>query len=129
VRKIVVYELLSLDGVAEDPDSFFADWDDAMDAAATGRLLAIHRVVPYHLGNAGVPGPRVSRVPPTAVMYGDTAGYDSVVPGTLVPQVVDPESPAAANEETPASAVMARTALITEVYAGEAWFSASAQAP
>jgi dihydrofolate reductase len=32
VRKIVVYELLSLDGVAEDPDGFFADWDDAMEA-------------------------------------------------------------------------------------------------
>jgi dihydrofolate reductase len=32
VRKIVVYELLSLDGVAEDPDHFFTDWDDAMDA-------------------------------------------------------------------------------------------------
>ena len=32
MRKIVVYELLSLDGVAEDPDGFFADWDDAMDA-------------------------------------------------------------------------------------------------
>jgi len=32
VRKIVVYELLSLDGVAEDPDRFFADWDEAMDA-------------------------------------------------------------------------------------------------
>jgi len=32
VRKVVVYELLSLDGVAEDPDSFFADWDDAMEA-------------------------------------------------------------------------------------------------
>jgi dihydrofolate reductase len=32
MRKIVVYELLSLDGVAEDPDSFFADWDDVMDA-------------------------------------------------------------------------------------------------
>jgi dihydrofolate reductase len=32
VRKIVVYELLSLDGVAEDPDAFFADWDEAMDA-------------------------------------------------------------------------------------------------
>ena len=31
-RKIVVYELLSLDGVAEDPDGFFPDWDDAMDA-------------------------------------------------------------------------------------------------
>jgi len=27
-----VYELLSLDGVAEDPDSFFDDWDDAMEA-------------------------------------------------------------------------------------------------
>ena len=32
MRKIVVYELLSLDGVAEEPDSFFADWDAAMDA-------------------------------------------------------------------------------------------------
>jgi dihydrofolate reductase len=32
VRKIVVYELLSLDGVAEDPDSFITDWDEAMDA-------------------------------------------------------------------------------------------------
>ena len=32
MRKIVVYELLSLDGVAEDPDAFFADWDEAMDA-------------------------------------------------------------------------------------------------
>jgi len=32
VRKVVVYELLSLDGVAEDPDRFVTDWDDAMDA-------------------------------------------------------------------------------------------------
>jgi len=32
VRKIVVYELLSLDGVAEAPDKFFTDWDDAMEA-------------------------------------------------------------------------------------------------
>jgi dihydrofolate reductase len=32
VRKIVVYELLSLDGIAEAPDTFFTDWDDAMDA-------------------------------------------------------------------------------------------------
>ena len=31
MRKIVVYELLSLDGVAEAPERFF-DWDDAMDA-------------------------------------------------------------------------------------------------
>ena len=32
MRKVVVYELLSLDGVAEDPDAFIAEWDDAMDA-------------------------------------------------------------------------------------------------
>jgi len=32
MRKVIVYELLSLDGVAEDPDRFFAHWDDAMEA-------------------------------------------------------------------------------------------------
>ena len=32
MRKIVVYELLSLDGVADDPDRIIVDWDDAMDA-------------------------------------------------------------------------------------------------
>jgi dihydrofolate reductase len=32
VRKVVAYELLSLDGVAEDPDAFITAWDDAMDA-------------------------------------------------------------------------------------------------
>jgi dihydrofolate reductase len=32
VRKVVVYELLSLDGAAESPDQYFADWDKAMDA-------------------------------------------------------------------------------------------------
>lgn len=32
MRKVVAYELLSLDGVAEDPNSFMAGWDDAMDA-------------------------------------------------------------------------------------------------
>ena len=32
MRKVVAYELLSLDGVAEDPDRFVTDWDDAMEA-------------------------------------------------------------------------------------------------
>jgi dihydrofolate reductase len=32
VRKVVAYELLSLDGVAEAPDNFITEWDDAMDA-------------------------------------------------------------------------------------------------
>jgi dihydrofolate reductase len=31
VRKVVVYELLSLDGVAENPDAFITEWDSAMD--------------------------------------------------------------------------------------------------
>ena len=31
MRKVVVYELLSLDGVAEAPDTFFS-WDDGLDA-------------------------------------------------------------------------------------------------
>jgi dihydrofolate reductase len=32
MRKVVVYELLSLDGVAEDPSGFITEWDDVMDA-------------------------------------------------------------------------------------------------
>jgi dihydrofolate reductase len=32
VRKVVVYELLSLDGVAENPDAFITEWDDVMQA-------------------------------------------------------------------------------------------------
>ncbi|MEY9951814.1 dihydrofolate reductase family protein [Leifsonia sp. EB34] len=32
MRKIVVYELVSLDGVAEGPDAFIPDWDEDMDA-------------------------------------------------------------------------------------------------
>jgi dihydrofolate reductase len=31
MRKVVAYELLSLDGVAENPDAVLADWDNAMD--------------------------------------------------------------------------------------------------
>ena len=31
MRKVVAYELLSLDGVAEQPDEFITDWDAAMD--------------------------------------------------------------------------------------------------
>ncbi|HTU38029.1 MAG TPA: dihydrofolate reductase family protein [Acidimicrobiales bacterium] len=30
MRKVVLYELLSLDGVAEAPNRFFLDWDEAM---------------------------------------------------------------------------------------------------
>jgi dihydrofolate reductase len=45
VRKIVVYELLSLDGVAEKPDSFFTDWDGAMDANLAGVIATQDAVI------------------------------------------------------------------------------------
>ena len=32
MRKVVAYELLSLDGVAEAPDEFFNEWDDEMES-------------------------------------------------------------------------------------------------
>jgi dihydrofolate reductase len=32
VRTLVVFELVSLDGVAEAPDTFITEWDEAMDA-------------------------------------------------------------------------------------------------
>jgi dihydrofolate reductase len=45
VRKVVAYELLSLDGVAEEPDAFFADWDDAMDANLAAVIASQDAVV------------------------------------------------------------------------------------
>jgi dihydrofolate reductase len=39
MRKVVVYELLSLDGVAQDPDQFIGDWDDELDARL-GEVIA-----------------------------------------------------------------------------------------
>jgi dihydrofolate reductase len=45
VRKIVVYELLSVDGVAEAPDSFIAEWDDAMDANLAGVIATQDAVI------------------------------------------------------------------------------------
>jgi dihydrofolate reductase len=39
MRKVVVYELLSLDGVAEQPDDFILDWDEVM-KENLGRVIA-----------------------------------------------------------------------------------------
>jgi dihydrofolate reductase len=44
MRKIVVGGLLSLDGVAEDPNRFFTDWDDVVDASIP-RLIATQDAV------------------------------------------------------------------------------------
>ena len=45
MRKVVAYELLSLDGVAEKPDGFFADWDDAMEANLGAVIAAQDSVI------------------------------------------------------------------------------------
>jgi dihydrofolate reductase len=45
VRKVVVYELLSLDGVAEGPDSFITEWDEAMDANLAAVIAAQDAVI------------------------------------------------------------------------------------
>jgi dihydrofolate reductase len=45
VRKVVVYELLSLDGVAEDPDQFITEWDDTMDANLAAVIAAQDAVI------------------------------------------------------------------------------------
>jgi dihydrofolate reductase len=45
MRKVVAYELLSLDGVAEEPNRFMADWDDAMDANLGAVIAAQDSVI------------------------------------------------------------------------------------
>ena len=44
MRKIVVAELLSLDGVAEEPNRFFPEWDDVL-GANIPRLIATQDAV------------------------------------------------------------------------------------
>jgi dihydrofolate reductase len=39
-RKVVAYELMSLDGVAESPDQFFTDWDASMEANLAAVIAA-----------------------------------------------------------------------------------------
>jgi dihydrofolate reductase len=45
VRKIVVYELSSLDGVAEAPESFFTEWDDVVDARIPAAIATQDAVI------------------------------------------------------------------------------------
>jgi dihydrofolate reductase len=45
VRKVVAYELLSLDGVAESPDLFIKDWDDVLDANLASVIAAQDAVI------------------------------------------------------------------------------------
>ena len=45
MRRVVLYELLSLDGVAERPDEFFTEWDEAMDANLDAVIAAQDAVI------------------------------------------------------------------------------------
>ena len=45
MRRVVVYELLSLDGVAERPDEFFTEWDEVMDANLDAVIAAQDAVI------------------------------------------------------------------------------------
>ena len=45
MRRIVVYELLSLDGVAEDPDGFISECADAMDANLAAVIATQYAVI------------------------------------------------------------------------------------
>src|SRR5580658_685087 len=44
VRRVVAYELLSLDGVADQPDAFFADFDEVM-RKNLGRVISTQDAV------------------------------------------------------------------------------------
>ena len=78
-----------------------------------------------------LPAPMASRVPPTAVTNADTAGNDSDGPATPDPRshVVEPESPAATNDDVPTSAPIASTLLMVSRNCGLDCASAIAQPP
>ena len=45
MRKVVVGGLLSLDGVAEDPNRFFTEWDDVVDASIPRMIVTQDAVI------------------------------------------------------------------------------------
>jgi dihydrofolate reductase len=76
MRKVVLYELLSLDGVAEDPDKFFIDWDEAMDANLAAVIATQDAVIlgrrSYDEWSEFWPG---SAIEPFATFINDVAKY------------------------------------------------------
>src|SRR5262249_36343761 len=76
VRKVVLYELLSLDGVAEDPDTFFTDWDEAMEANLAAVIATQDAVIlgrrSYDEWSEFWPG---SEIEPFATFINDVAKY------------------------------------------------------
>jgi dihydrofolate reductase len=71
-----LYELLSLDGVAEDPDKFFIDWDEAMEANLAAIIATQDAVIlgrrSYDEWSAFWPG---SAIEPFATFINGVAKY------------------------------------------------------
>jgi dihydrofolate reductase len=90
MRKVVVYELLSLDGVAETPDGFFANWDDAMDANLAAVIATQDSVIlgrrSYEEWAGYWPG---SEVEPFATFINGVAKY--VATSKPLDQALDPQ--------------------------------------
>jgi dihydrofolate reductase len=76
MRKVVLYELQSLDGVAEDPDKFVVDWDEAMDANLAAVITTQDAVIlgrrTYVEWSAFWPG---SEIEPFATFINNVAKY------------------------------------------------------
>jgi dihydrofolate reductase len=76
MRKVVLYELLSLDGVAENPDEFFLDWDEAMDANLAAAIATQDAVIlgrgSYDEWSSYWPG---SEIEPFATFINEVAKY------------------------------------------------------
>jgi dihydrofolate reductase len=76
MRKVVLYELLSLDGVAEGPDKFVTDWDEAMEANLAAVIATQDAVVlgrrSYDDWSEFWPG---SEIQPFATFINDVAKY------------------------------------------------------
>ena len=76
MRKVVLYELVSLDGVAEAPDTFFDDWDESMDANLATVIATQDAVVlgrrSYDEWSAYWPG---SEIEPFATFINDVPKY------------------------------------------------------
>jgi dihydrofolate reductase len=76
MRKVVLYELVSLDGVAEDPDKFVIEWDEAMDANLAGVIATQDAVIlgrgTYDEWSAFWPG---SEIEPFATFINDVPKY------------------------------------------------------
>ena len=45
MRKVVAFEFVSVDGVAEAPDRFFTDWDDVVDDSGTALIATQDAVI------------------------------------------------------------------------------------